>query len=74
MPWQDAMLSAHRSAPGFRHDASVSSWLYRIVVNCCLDRLRRNKTHAVTVLDEDTSQVGDPTARDRHRARRRAMR
>jgi RNA polymerase sigma-70 factor (ECF subfamily) len=60
---QDAMLSAHRSAPGFRHDASVSSWLYRIVVNCCLDRLRRNKTHAVTVLDEDTSQVGDPTAR-----------
>jgi RNA polymerase sigma-70 factor (ECF subfamily) len=60
---QDAMLSAHRSAPGFRHDASVSSWLYRIVVNRCLDRLRRNKTHAVTVLDEDTRQVGDPTAR-----------
>ena len=43
---QEAMLSAHRSAPTFRHDASVSSWLYRIVVNCCLDRLRRNKTHA----------------------------
>ena len=43
---QDAMLSAHRNAPTFRHDASVSSWLYRIVVNACLDRLRRNKTHA----------------------------
>lgn len=60
---QDAMLSAHRSAPTFRHDASVSSWLYRIVVNSCLDRLRRNKTHAVLPLDDDAHHVGDPTPR-----------
>jgi RNA polymerase sigma-70 factor (ECF subfamily) len=60
---QDAMLSAHRSAPRFRHDASVSSWLYRIVVNACLDRLRRNKSHLTTVLEEDTCHVGDPTPR-----------
>jgi RNA polymerase sigma-70 factor (ECF subfamily) len=60
---QDAMLSAHRSAPSFRHDASVSSWLYRIVVNACLDRLRRNKTHAVTPLEDDVCQLGDPTPR-----------
>ena len=38
---QDAMLSAHRGAGSFRHDAAVSSWLHRIVVNACLDRLRR---------------------------------
>ncbi|MBB5168127.1 RNA polymerase sigma factor SigM [Mycobacterium sp. AZCC_0083] len=60
---QDAMLSAHRSAPRFRHDASVSSWLYRIVVNACLDRLRRNKSHLTTVLEEDTCHIGDPTQR-----------
>ena len=60
---QDAMLSAHRKAPGFRHDASVSSWLYRIVVNACLDRLRRNKTHAATPLDDDACRLGDPTPR-----------
>ena len=35
------MLSAHRGAGAFRHDAAVSSWLHRIVVNACLDRLRR---------------------------------
>ena len=35
---QDAMLSAHRSAASFRNDAAVSSWLYRIVDNACLDR------------------------------------
>jgi len=60
---QDAMLSAHRSAPRFRHDASVSSWLYRIVVNACLDRLRRNKSHLTTALEDDVYHVGDPTPR-----------
>jgi RNA polymerase sigma-70 factor, ECF subfamily len=49
---QEAMASAHRSAGAFRHDAAVSSWLHRIVVNACLDRLRRNKTHLTTVLDD----------------------
>ncbi len=39
---QDAMLSAHRYAGSFRHDAAVSSWLSRIVLNACRDRLRYN--------------------------------
>jgi RNA polymerase sigma-70 factor, ECF subfamily len=59
---QDAMLSAHRTAPTFRHDSAVSSWLYRIVVNACLDRLRRNKLRPTTALADDIS-VSDPTPR-----------
>ncbi|MDI3313255.1 MAG: RNA polymerase sigma factor SigM [Mycobacterium sp.] len=58
---QDAMLSAHRSAGHFRHDAAVSSWLYRIVVNACLDRLRRARAHPTTTLD-DEYPVADRTA------------
>lgn len=58
---QDAMLSAHRAAGSFRHDAAVSSWLHRIVVNACLDRLRRNKSHLTTALD-DSYPVADRTA------------
>ena len=57
---QDAMLSAHRSAPSFRHDSAVSGWLYRIVVNACLDRLRRNQAHPTTELEDDACHVGDP--------------
>jgi RNA polymerase sigma-70 factor (ECF subfamily) len=60
---QDAMLKAHRSAPAFRHDSAVSSWLYRIVVNACLDRLRRNRTHPTAALDDDASPSGDPIPR-----------
>lgn len=57
---QDAMLSAYRGAGSFRHDAAVTSWLYRIVVNACLDRLRRNKSHATIALD-DVYPVADRT-------------
>jgi RNA polymerase sigma-70 factor, ECF subfamily len=57
---QDAMLKAHRSAPSFRHDSAVSSWLYRIVVNACLDRLRRHKAYPTAALEDDVCHVGDP--------------
>jgi RNA polymerase sigma-70 factor, ECF subfamily len=58
---QDAMLSAHRGAGSFRHDAAVHSWLHRIVVNACLDRLRRAKAHPTSPL-EDSYPVADRTA------------
>lgn len=58
---QDAMLSAHRGAGSFRHDAAVGSWLHRIVVNACLDRLRRTKTHRTVPL-EDVYPVADRSA------------
>jgi RNA polymerase sigma-70 factor, ECF subfamily len=56
---QDALLAAHRGAASFRRDAAVSSWLYRIVVNACLDRLRRNKIRPTTELTDDNCLVGD---------------
>jgi RNA polymerase sigma-70 factor (ECF subfamily) len=58
---QDAMLSAHRGAGSFRHDAAVGSWLHRIVVNACLDRLRRAKAHRTVPL-EDVYPVADRSA------------
>jgi RNA polymerase sigma-70 factor (ECF subfamily) len=58
---QDAMLSAHRGAGSFRHDAAVSSWLYRIVINACLDRMRRSGSHLTTAL-EDVHPVPDRTS------------
>ncbi|OBA81831.1 RNA polymerase sigma factor SigM [Mycobacterium sp. 1164966.3] len=58
---QDAMLSAHRGAGSFRNDAAVRSWLHRIVVNACLDRLRRAKAHPTSPL-QDVHWVADRTA------------
>jgi len=47
---QDALLSAFRRADAFRGDAAVSTWLHRIVVNACLDRVRRRVTRPSVAL------------------------
>lgn len=44
---QEALVSAYRRAHTFRHACPVQGWLYRIVVNACLDKMRaqRLRTH-----------------------------
>lgn len=59
---QDAMLSAHRAAGSFRNDAPVGSWLTRIVLNACRDRLRRNAVRPTLTLTVDRP-IPDATAR-----------
>jgi RNA polymerase sigma-70 factor, ECF subfamily len=49
---QDAMLSAHRAAGRFRGDSAVTTWLHRIVVNACLDRIRRRQAHPTVPLPD----------------------
>jgi RNA polymerase sigma-70 factor, ECF subfamily len=49
---QDAMVSAFRNAAGYRAEAAVSTWLHRIVVNACLDRIRRRQARPTVPLGE----------------------
>ena len=60
---QDAFIAAFRGADSFRGQAAVTTWLHRIVVNSCLDRLRRIKPVA-HLPDADLSVLPDP--RDHH--------
>ncbi|MGE2714368.1 RNA polymerase sigma factor SigM [Mycolicibacterium litorale] len=60
---QDALLKVHNNAATFRYDSAVSSWLYRIVVNACLDRLRRDRNLVTAALHDDVGPVSDPTTR-----------
>lgn len=55
---QDALVSAYRRADGFRGDAAVTTWLHRIVVNACLDRVRRRQARPTTALPEQ--EPADP--------------
>ncbi|SCL22675.1 RNA polymerase, sigma subunit, ECF family [Micromonospora nigra] len=51
---QDALLSAHRAAGRFRGDSAVTTWLHRIVVNACLDRIRRRQARPEVPLPDGT--------------------
>jgi RNA polymerase sigma-70 factor (ECF subfamily) len=69
---QDALVSAFRSAASYRGDAAVTTWLHRIVINACLDRIRRRKARPTVPLGDlepwehdQHGQPGDPSdARD----------
>ncbi|HZX98337.1 MAG TPA: RNA polymerase sigma factor SigM [Dermatophilaceae bacterium] len=55
---QEAFIAAFRGADSFRGEAAVTTWLHRIVVNSCLDRLRRIKP-IVDLPDADLSVLAD---------------
>jgi RNA polymerase sigma-70 factor (ECF subfamily) len=40
---QDALLAAHRYLAGFRGEAALKTWLYRLVVSACSRRRRGHK-------------------------------
>jgi RNA polymerase sigma-70 factor, ECF subfamily len=72
---QDALISAFRRAESFRGEAKVTTWLHRIVVNACLDRMRRRSARPTEPLPDseqpqriraDPADVGEsPEASDR---------
>lgn len=53
---QDALIAAFRRADSYRGDAAVTTWLHRIVVNACLDRLRRRKVRLAVPLPDDLDE------------------
>ncbi len=54
--YQEAFLKAYRNVGNFRFECSFYTWIYRIVVNLCLDQMRKRQ-----VRKEDA-----PVAVDRH--------
>ncbi|MEU6860276.1 RNA polymerase sigma factor SigM [Glycomyces sp. NPDC046736] len=50
---QDAMIKAYQAAGSFRGNAAVTTWLHRIVVNACLDRIRAAGRRPTVPLPED---------------------
>lgn len=60
---QDAFISAFRAASNFRAESQVTTWLHRIVVNACLDRVRRRQARPTVPLP-DTSHQEPAVPRD----------
>ncbi len=65
---QDALVSAYRRAETFRGDAKVSTWLHRVAVNACLDRLRRQAVRPTVPLSGDETVTTRDEVQDRERS------
>ena len=53
---QDGLVAAYRRAGSFRGEAAVTTWLHRVVVNACLDRLRAASTRRAEPLPDDLAE------------------
>ena len=59
---QDVFVKAYESLASFRGDSAVYTWLYRITVNLCLNRLRKRKVRSFFGLEEVSQTLAAPTA------------
>jgi RNA polymerase sigma-70 factor (ECF subfamily) len=63
---QDVFLRIHRGLPYFRGEARLSTWIYRIVANVCVqDRAQAPAAGSVVSLDDTQARVRVPAAADR---------
>ncbi len=49
---QDAFVKVHRYLDNFQGNSSFYTWLYRIVINLCIDHIRKEGRRANTDFDE----------------------
>ncbi len=68
--YQEAFLKAYRNVGNFRFECSFYTWIYRIVVNLCLDQIRKRqvrKEDAPVAVDRDGTEYSllDAVADDR---------
>lgn len=57
---QEAFIRAHRQLRTFEARAGVSTWLYRIAVNCAIDHLRARPRRQTTPLERWDTEVPVP--------------
>ena len=58
---QDAMIHIYRSLGSFRGQSTLSTWVYRVTTNTCLDELRRRKSRRQTSLESLVEEGWSPT-------------
>ena len=56
---QEAFLRVYRAAKRYKPQAKFTTWLYRIVVNLCLDERRKQGKTAATLEDVDPTVLAE---------------
>jgi RNA polymerase sigma-70 factor (ECF subfamily) len=60
---QDVFIKVYKNLEGFRGRSKLSTWIYRITMNYCIDRMRRKKLKTVELKEWVTSPERDHDVR-----------
>jgi RNA polymerase sigma-70 factor, ECF subfamily len=61
---QETFVKLARHAEGFREEAKLSTWLYRVARNVCTDRVRYEARRPATPVDDITEVADEPDPSD----------
>jgi len=64
---QDCFLRLWQAAPNWQPKAKISTWLYRVAYNLCVDELRRQRRLSNEEVAEQVDPGPDPLAIRQHR-------
>lgn len=62
--YQEAFLRLLRAAPRWRPEARLSTWLYRVAINLCIDAARRRRDEGLTPEAAELIADGRPGPQD----------
>jgi RNA polymerase sigma-70 factor (ECF subfamily) len=72
---QDSLLRLWHAAPDWQAgQAKVTTWLYRVTSNLCIDKMRKSKRHSSGAVTEMPDNGPDMERRLQNRARAQALR
>lgn len=57
---QEVFIRVYKALPGFREQSMLSTWVYRITKNVCLDMIRKNKKQNTVSIDRETDYGDGP--------------
>jgi RNA polymerase sigma-70 factor, ECF subfamily len=69
---QEVFIKVYRSLDRFRQDAQLTSWMYRIVMNACIDHRRRQRLAVAAPFGEEAEQTMLNTPEERPDPEKRA--
>ncbi len=61
---QESLIKIYKKLKFFRHDCKISTWIYRVVVNTCIDFLRKKKK--IVPLKEELMRVDNEKTAAEH--------
>ena len=60
---QESYIRLYKFLPKWDFSCQVTTWLYRVVSNLCIDHHRRHKRRGLVLVEEWTETAHEPTAR-----------